>query len=59
MCSQCEEWVWRPTKGMNQCSCGQLQHGFDGKVKGTYVAFWNENTEKYIEYKSPRGMPRD
>jgi len=64
MCSECEEWVWRPVgsntaKKFNTCSCGQLRHGGDGTVSGTYVAFWNESTEKYIEYEIPRGMPRD
>ena len=32
MCSECEEWVWRPVgsntaKKFNTCSCGQLRHG--------------------------------
>jgi hypothetical protein len=54
-CYHCQEWVYRPESGREVCPCRKLFVHYDGKVRGFYSEFWNEDKNLHFVYETPRG----
>jgi hypothetical protein len=55
-CHSCQEWLHQPKNGWVVCLCNKLSLSCDGKVRGLYSEFWNEEKDLHFDSDTPKGM---